>query len=132
MRYLLDTNAWIQYLKIPSSPIAAKLAALSPADIVTCSIVRSELLHGAEKYGNRSRRVALVEATLAPFVSFPFDDEDAREYAGLRHSLELAGNPIGPYDLQIAAVCLRHDFTLVTNNTREFSRVAGLRVEDWQ
>ena len=65
MRYLLDTNAWIQYLKVPASPIAVKLASLSPADIVTCSIVRSELLHGAEKYGNRLRRVSLVEATLA-------------------------------------------------------------------
>ena len=132
MRYLLDTNAWIQYLKVPASPIAVKLASLSPADIVTCSIVRSELLHGAEKYGNRLRRVSLVEATLAPFISFPFDDDDAREYARLRHSLELSGNLIGPYDLQIAAVCLRHDFTLVTHNTREFSRVTGLRAEDWQ
>jgi tRNA(fMet)-specific endonuclease VapC len=58
MPYLLDSNVWIHYLKQAGSPIHAKLAALQPDDIVTCSIVRSELLHGAEKYGNRSRRVA--------------------------------------------------------------------------
>lgn len=132
MSHLLDTNAWIQYLKNPLSPIGGKLATLRPTDIVTCSIVRSELLHGAEKYGNKSRRVSLVQATLAPFVSLPFDDQDAIEYAKLRHALELAGTVIGPYDLQIAAICLRHGATLVTNNVREFSRVTGLKVEDWQ
>ena len=132
MPYLLDTNAWIQYLKNPSSPIRVKLASLRPTDVVTCSIVRSELLSGAEKYGNRSRRIALVQTTLAPFVSLPFDDQDASEYARIRHSLEQAGTMIGPYDLQIAAICLRHDVTLVTNNVREFSRVDGLLVEDWQ
>lgn len=132
MKYLLDTNAWIQYLKNPSSPIRAKLAALRPLDIITCSIVRSELLHGAEKYGNRARRISLVQTTLAPFVSLPFDDLDASEYGKLRHSLELAGTVIGPYDLQIAAICLRHGATLVTNNVREFSRINGLKVEDWQ
>lgn len=132
MTYLLDTNGWIQYLKNPKSRIRAKLAALRPAEIVTCSIVRAELLHGAEKYGSRSRRIALVQTALAHFVSLSFDDQDASEYAKLRHSLELAGTVIGPHDLQIAAICLRHAITLVTNNAREFSRVEGLKVEDWQ
>jgi tRNA(fMet)-specific endonuclease VapC len=132
MRYLLDTNAWIRYLKDPSSSIRSRLSALRPTDIVTCSIVRSELLHGAEKYGNRARRISLVQTTLAPFASFPFDDQDASEYGKLRHSLELAGTVIGPYDLQIAAICLRHGVTLVTHNEREFSRVNGLKVADWQ
>ena len=131
MPYLLDTNAWIQYLKQPGSPIHGRLAALQPADVVTCSSVRSELLHGAEKYGNRQRRVAVVSQALAPFRSVPFDDADAIEYARIRHSLELAGLVIGPYDLQIAAICIRHGFTLVTSNVGEFSRVAGLTVEDW-
>lgn len=132
MSYLLDTNTWIHYLKNPRSRIREKLAALRPAEVVTCSIVRGELLHGAEKYGSRSRRIALMQTTLAPFVSLPFDDQDAKKYAKLRHSLEQAGTVIGPYDLQIAAICLRHDATLVTNNVGEFSRVDGLKVEDWQ
>lgn len=81
MPYLLDTNVWIHYLKHPGTPIHAKLATLQPDDVVTCSIVRSELLHGAEKYGDRNRRVAIVNQTLAPSQSLPFDDEDAFESA---------------------------------------------------
>lgn len=131
MPYLLDTNVWIHYLKQPGSPIHAKLATLQPADVVTCSIVRSELLHGAEKYGDRNRRVAIVNQTLAPYNSLPFDDADAVEYARIRHELETAGRVIGPYDLQIAAICVRHGLTLVTSNIGEFSRVSGLMVDDW-
>jgi tRNA(fMet)-specific endonuclease VapC len=129
--YLLDTNAWIHYLKHADSPIRGRLAALEPADVVTCSIARSELLHGARKYGNPDRRLAIVSQALAPFRSLPFDDADAVEYAQIRYALESAGLVIGPYDLQIAAICVRHGYTLVTSNVSEFSRVSGLTVEDW-
>jgi tRNA(fMet)-specific endonuclease VapC len=131
MAYLLDTNSWIAYLKRPSNPIRARLQALQPGDVVSCSVVRAELLHGAEKYGNRDRRVAAVAQALAPFRSLPFDDDAANVYALIRHGLEVAGATIGPYDLQIAAICLVHGLTLVTSNAGEFSRVAGLHVEDW-
>jgi tRNA(fMet)-specific endonuclease VapC len=131
MQYLLDTNAWIVYLKKPGSTIQSCLSAVSPSEVVTCSIVLSELLHGAEKYGNRSQRIAMVRALLAPFQCVPFDDVDASQYAILRHDLELRGQVIGPYDLQIASICLRHGFVLVTSNVSEFARVAGLQVEDW-
>ena len=96
MPYLLDTNSWIHYLKHSDSPIRARLESLQPADVFGCSIVRSELLHGAEKYGNRSRREAKVIQTLAPFHSYSFDDEAARTYAQVHHSLEIAGEVIGP------------------------------------
>ena len=132
MPYLLDTNAWIHYLKRSDSPIRVRLAALQPIDIVTCAIVRSELLHGAKKYGNSTRRTAVVSQTLAPFKSVPFDDAAAVEYARIRHELETAGCVIGPYDLQIAAICAHHGLTLVTNNVGEFSRVHGLKIEDWR
>jgi tRNA(fMet)-specific endonuclease VapC len=131
MAFLLDTNSWIHYLKNAAGPIRARLGSLQPTDILSCSVVRAELLHGAEKYGNRDRRVATVVQTLAPFRSLPFDDDAAAIYAQLRHRLETAGNVIGPYDLQIAAISLLYDATLVTSNTIEFSRVNGLQVEDW-
>jgi tRNA(fMet)-specific endonuclease VapC len=131
MRYLLDTNAWIIYLKDPDSGVRKRLLAESPQDIVTCSIVLSELLHGAEKYGNRDKRVKMVQTLLAPFQCLPFDEVDAGHYSTLRHSLEARGEVIGPYDLQIAAICLRHQLTLVTNNVTEFKRVQGLTVQDW-
>ena len=131
MPFLLDTNVWIDYFKQRSSSIQSKLSLLQPADIVSCSIVKSELLNGVEKYANRDRRPALVMETLAPFRSVPFDDDAAVLYARIRHELEIAGSVIGPYDLQIAAICLLHGFTLVTNNVGEFSRIAGLTIEDW-
>jgi tRNA(fMet)-specific endonuclease VapC len=131
MKYLLDTNSWILYLKNPNSRIESRLTQHLPEEIVTCSIVLSELLHGAEKYGNRIRRLSTIRKLLAPFYCYPFDEFDAEAYAQLRHALELKGQIIGPYDLQIAAICLRHELTLVTNNTSEFSRVAELNTEDW-
>jgi len=73
----------------------------------------------------------LVQQTLAPFRSLPFDDTTAERYAGIRAELERVGQVIGPHDLLIAAICLEHDCTLVTHNTAEFSRVAGLQFEDW-
>jgi tRNA(fMet)-specific endonuclease VapC len=131
MQFLLDTNAWILYLKDPQSSIRAKLATISPQQVVTCSVVLSELLHGAEKYGNRLQRVGIIKSLLAPFPCLPFDEVDATFYATIRHDLELQGQVIGPYDLQIAAICLRHGLVLVTNNVSEFGRVAGLTVQDW-
>ena len=131
MPYLLDTNSWIHYLKQAGSPIRAKLQSLQPSDVINCSVVRAELLHGAEKYGNRDRRAATVVQMLAPFRSLPFDDDAAAVYAHIRHTLEVAGATIGPYDLQIAAICLLHGFILVTDNRAEFSRVNGLQIENW-
>ena len=131
VKFLLDTNVWISYLKKPSSNIQARLSTIAPSDVATCSIVLSELLHGAEKYGNRDLRVATVRTMLSPFKCFSFDDVDAAHYAAIRQSLELGGKIIGPYDLQIASICLRHGFILVTNNVSEFARVAGLQIEDW-
>jgi tRNA(fMet)-specific endonuclease VapC len=131
MAWLLDTNAWIFYLKNPANPIHAELAKRDPSDILSCSIVRAELLHGAMKYGVPERRRDIVLKTLAPYRSLPFDDAAAECYARLRHDLELARQIIGPNDLIIAAICLANNITLVTSNTAEFSRVAGLHIEDW-
>ncbi|MDX1926121.1 MAG: type II toxin-antitoxin system VapC family toxin [Pirellulaceae bacterium] len=78
MQFLLDTNVWINYLKDPSSGVSKRLLTVSPKEIVTCSIVLSELLHGAEKYGNRHKRVATVKTLLEPFLCLPFDEIDAR------------------------------------------------------
>jgi tRNA(fMet)-specific endonuclease VapC len=130
MRYLLDTNIWIFYLKNPSSLVGSRLRNTSASDIAVCSIVRAELLHGARKYEKRTERVARVELTLSPFISLPFDDAAARHYAIIRDDLELRGVTIGPNDLMIAAIAVAHELTLVSNN-REFNRVDGMPVEDW-
>ena len=134
MAWLLDTNAWISFLK-PGQPagwaIAGRLAALQPNEIRLCSIVKAELWHGAEKYGNREARLAKLAEIFVRYVSLPFDDAAARHYATVRHDLETRGQIIGPNDLKTAAICLTHGLTLVSNNTDEFGRVTGLKVEDW-
>jgi len=74
----------------------------------------------------------MLDLFFAPMVSLPFDDACAEICARLRRELEVVGLPIGPCDLQIASIALRHGLTLVTHNTREFNRVKNLKVEDWQ
>lgn len=130
MRYLLDTNIWIFYLKNPSSLVGTRLRNTSASEIAVCSVVRAELLHGARKYEKRTERVARVELTLSPFISLPFDDAAAGHYATLRDDLESRGVTIGPNDLMIAAIAVTHRLILVSNN-REFNRVNGIPVEDW-
>jgi tRNA(fMet)-specific endonuclease VapC len=131
MAYLLDTNTWIVYLKRSDSTVRARLQQLLPRKVLLCSIVKAELLHGAEKYGNRARRLTILAELFDPYVSVPFDDRAAGLYGRMRHELEKAGGMIGPNDLLIAAIALANGLTLVTHNA-EFRRVQGLRVEDWQ
>jgi tRNA(fMet)-specific endonuclease VapC len=69
---------------------------------------------------------------LAQFISLPFDDSAAMFFGQIRSQLESMGTPIGSYDLQIAAIALAHNLVLITHNTREFSRVDNLQLEDWE
>jgi tRNA(fMet)-specific endonuclease VapC len=78
------------------------------AEVLLCSVVKAELWHGAEKYGNRERRLRALEMLFAPFASLPFDDAAARHYADIRHQLEFQGQVIGPNNLQIAATARAH------------------------
>jgi tRNA(fMet)-specific endonuclease VapC len=91
-----------------------------------------ELLFGARRAHQPTHALAQVRTFCAPFVSLPFDDRAADEYSAVRAHLASLGTPIGPYDLMIAAITLAHGLMLVTHNTVEFSRVPGLRLEDWQ
>jgi tRNA(fMet)-specific endonuclease VapC len=131
MKFLLDTNLWIVYLKQTSTEIRARLMQTSIEEIAVCSVVWAELLHGARKYEKRDVREQKIQATLAPFVCLPFDLPAARHYARIRDLLEQDGQTIGGNDLMIAAIALSNDLILVTNNSREFQRVPGLAIEDW-
>ena len=131
MRYLLDTHAWIVYFKGRQSNVRARLEETPRHEITTCSVVWAELLHGAHKYENPAARRDRVEKVLDSLENFDFDRAAARHYAVARDALEKAGKPIGLNDLMITSIALANDLTVVTNNTDEFKRVPGLRVEDW-
>lgn len=132
MKYLLDTNACISYLNHPQSPIRYRLARLEPASVSVCSVVKAELYFGVMKSSQPIKNQERLETFLQPLASFPFDDTAATVYGKIRAKLSRAGRLIGPYDLQIASIALANDLTLVTHNTDEFSRVDGLKIEDWE
>lgn len=132
MTYLLDTNVCIHYLNGRSPAVRERLHALHPRDVVVCAIVKTELFFGAARSHNPARTLSVQHRFLAPYQSLPFDDRAADVAARVRAHLAKQGTPIGPYDLQIAAIALVNDCILVTNNVREFSRVPGLQIEDWE
>ena len=129
--HLLDTNTWIYALKGQPTTLVARLGAVNPASVAFCSVIKAELLHGAYRYGNQERRLALLHALFSRHHSFAFDDRTAEIYGRIRHALETQGQVIGPMDLQIAAIALANNLILVTHNTAEFARVMGLSLEDW-
>ena len=131
MRYLLDTNVWIVYLKAVETKVRDRLEHTSPAEIATCTVVWAELLFGARKYDDPVKREARIAATLSPFTNLPFDLDAARNYAHIRDELERARQIIVGNDLMIAAIARARGLTVVTHNCREFERVQGLQVEDW-
>ena len=132
MKYLLDTNVCIIYLKGRNLNLKQRIDALPIKEITVCSVVKAELYFGAMKSTNPERTFALQQAFLNQFVSLPFDDPAATTFGTIRAQLETRGTPIGAYDLQIAAIALAKNLTLVTLNTREFERVEGLQLEDWE
>lgn len=131
MRFLLDTNTCIIYLRGRNLLLKQRLD-YELQEIAVCSIVKAELFYGARKSANPEQNLRLQNAFLAQFISLPFDDLAATLFGQIRSQLESRGTPIGAYDLQIAAIALAHNLTLVTHNTREFSRVEGLLLEDWE
>jgi tRNA(fMet)-specific endonuclease VapC len=132
MPFLLDTNACIRILKNSSPPLVARLRDRDPNEIFLCSVVKAELIYGAYRSARQADNLRQLDHFFQPFVSVPFDDNCTEVYGRIRHQLERAGQVIGPYDLMIAAIALANDLVLITHNTREFSRVVGLRFEDWE
>jgi tRNA(fMet)-specific endonuclease VapC len=130
MTYLLDTNTCIRYLNGRAPDVRRQLESLSPDQVYVCSVVKAELFYGAMKSSNASRSLAKQRAFLELFQSLPFDDTAAEIYGRARAALAIKGTPIGPNDLMIAAIA--HDLTLVTHNSREFSRIPDLNLEDWE
>lgn len=130
MRYLLDTNAVIATLNDPTGPMARRLRARTPAEVGVSAIVMHELYFGAFKSLRRERNLALVDALR--FEVLPLDLEDARHAGEIRAMLSARGMPIGAYDILIAGQARARALTLVTRNTREFTRVPGLIAENWQ
>jgi tRNA(fMet)-specific endonuclease VapC len=132
MMLMPDTNAWIKMLNPEESPVKARFREADPEDICFCSIVKAELYFGAYNSARKIKNMTLLERLFQQYASLPFDDASAKIYGKVRAELNAKGTPIGPNDLLIAAIALRHDAILVTNNVREFERVQDLKLVDWE
>lgn len=130
--YLLDTNTCIQFLNGTSLAVKQQFQHCLPSEIALCSVVKAELLFGARHSQKIEANLQRLKLFFAPLQSLPFDDHCAEQYAQIRADLTRQGKLIGPNDLLIAAIARAYDAVLVTNNTYEFSRVANLRLTDWQ
>lgn len=132
MIYLLDTNTCIHYLNRRSPNISRRIRVLTQGEAVLCSVVVAELLAGG--YGSQTPQQTLAKQRgfISLFESLPFDNVCAEQYAMIRADLKMKGTLIGANDLMIASIALTHHLTLVTHNTREFGRVSGLILEDWE
>jgi tRNA(fMet)-specific endonuclease VapC len=129
-QFLLDTNAVIALLKTNDSAVRRRIRENSPKDVFISTVVMFELYYGANRSARVQRNLELLENILLPKLEF--DSGDAMAAGQIRAILAEAGTPIGPYDVLIAGQALSRGMCLVTRNTREFQRVAGLQVTDWE
>jgi tRNA(fMet)-specific endonuclease VapC len=130
-RYMLDTDTCSYVMKRSNAAVLRRLQAVPVADVCMSVVTKSELLYGVEVSPRRAQDAAALAAFL-PYVDvLDFSDDAAPHYAEIRADLKKRGLPIGANDLFMAAHARSLGLTLVTNNTAEFSRVTGLRVENW-
>lgn len=130
MKFLLDTDTCIYALK-QKPAVLNRLLAHSRDDVAVSVITEAELRTGAAKSTSAAKTLRLIENFLRPLAVVEFNSADAASYAQVRSRLERAGTPIGPLDTLIAAQAVARKLVLVSNNEREFGRVANLRVENW-
>ncbi len=132
MKYLLDTNVWVDYLTGRHPTVTRRIRSASPDELALSSVVLAELRYGADRSLHRRRNHERIDILVAEVRTVPFDAEAAAAFGQVRAALEERGLPIGPYDMLIAAHALALGTVLVTDNVGEFRRVAGLRVENWR
>ncbi|WP_284286706.1 type II toxin-antitoxin system tRNA(fMet)-specific endonuclease VapC [Alicyclobacillus fastidiosus] len=128
---MLDTNICIYLIKKRSESLLKRMRVFHTGEIGVSVMTVAELQYGVSKSVNQERNQTALEAFLLPLEIAEFTTEATVVYGRVRAELERQGRPIGPLDTLIAAHALSLDVPLVTNNTREFERVSGLRVENW-
>jgi tRNA(fMet)-specific endonuclease VapC len=132
MKYLLDTDAFSDIVR-GNANVELRFSRTPVSMIGISSVTVKEIEYGRSLCPERvTRRGAVIDSLLRRVDAVPFDVDVAYVTGRLRASLTRAGTPIGPYDVMIAGTALVHGLILVTANTREFSRVAGLQFENWR
>ena len=131
MKYMLDTNICIYAIKHKPEQVFLKLQEHDPSEVCISSVTYAELVHGVEKSQSIEKNRVALALLLANIEIMDFDSSAAESYGKIRADLEKEGKPIGPLDMMIAGHAKSLEYTVVTNNTKEFRRVNGLRLENW-
>ena len=129
--YLFDTNVCIALLNNSNDRLSTKFYSVENEKKFLCSIVIAELYYGVYKSKRIAENLSKLRLVFSGYDCLDFDETAAEIFGRIRTDLYSAGTPIGPYDMQIAAIALANDLILITNNTKEFSRIASLKIEDW-
>ena len=128
---MLDTNICIYVIKHKPEKVFQKLQTIHPEDVCISSVTYAELVHGVEKSAAVGKNRLALSMLLANMEILDFDVDAADCYGKIRAGLERKGTPIGPLDMMIAGHAQSLGYTIVTNNVKEFSRVAALKIENW-
>jgi len=131
MPWLLDTNTCIYIIKQKPVSVFQKFSTIAPGQIALSVITLAELEYGARKSASIEKNLSALHQFSVPFDILTFDERAVIEYGIIRANLEAKGTPIGPLDMLIAAHAKSINYTLVTNNEKEFKRVNGLQIENW-
>ncbi len=131
MKYYLDTNICVYYIKGKYPKLLEKLLSKHPNDIKIPAIVKAELIYGAQKSERKEKNEEVIRKFLLPFEIIAFGDKQSEIYGKIRADLEKKGKIIGPNDLLIASIVLSEDGILVTNNEKELKKVKELKIENW-
>lgn len=132
MKYMMDTNICIYTIKNKPESVIRKVLSQNPEDLCISMVTYAELMYGVEKSQAVEKNRIGISLFLSAITVLDFDSQAAGVYGEIRAELEKKGTIIGSMDLLIAAHAKSQDCILVTNNTREFTHVTGLQIEDWK
>jgi tRNA(fMet)-specific endonuclease VapC len=131
VKFMLDANIVIYIIKHKPESVLLRFQKYDPSEFCISAITLAEMQYGIRKSSKPERNQMALALFLSNITVLPFDDNAAVEYGVIRAGLERKGTPIGSNDMLIAAHAKALDLTVVTNNTREFERVPGLKLENW-
>ena len=131
MKYFLDTNICAYIINCKFKHLNGRFIKCAKDELKISSVVLFELLYGAEKSQRREINLAEINKLINGLEIVTFDAQAAEIAGKIRADLERAGKVIGINDIMIAATALAHGGIIITNNSREFSRVEELSIEDW-
>lgn len=131
MKYLLDTNICIYIIKKKPESVIKRFEKLKSGSVAISTITLSELYYGVAKSSKPDENMIALLEFISPLEVLEFTNVDALIYGKIRNSLEKKGSPIGAMDLLIASIAKGRDLILVTNNTKEFSRIPDLKIDNW-